>query len=184
MRVFTAFAALLLTLSAAPIPSAAASGTGKSPAEGASRPASDRKVSVRWVPLEDGMKAAAASGKYVFVTVYTDWCGYCRKLNTVTFRSAPVVAELDRNFQSVRVNAESGKPVVWKGERMSEREVAADAWGVSGFPTMLFISPGGEIIGSYSAYADPDLMVDLLTYISSGARERNVSFDDYLGAKG
>jgi NDP-sugar pyrophosphorylase family protein len=42
----------------------------------------------------------------------------------------------------------------------------------------------GEIIGSYSAYADPKLMVHLLTYISSGAREKNVSFDDFLEGKG
>jgi thioredoxin-related protein len=142
------------------------------------------KSTVQWVALEDGVKRAAASGKYVFVTVYTDWCGYCRKLNTVTLRAQPVLAELDKNFQSVRVNAESESPVIWKGKKMSEREVAGKAWGVSGFPTMLFLSPKGEIIGSYSAFAEPDLMVNLLTYISSGARERNVSFEDFLGGKG
>jgi thioredoxin-related protein len=146
--------------------------------------ASPGKSAVQWVALEDGVKRAAASGKYVFVTVYTDWCGYCRKLNTVTLRAQPVLAELDKNFQSVRINAESAKPVVWKGKQMSEREVAGKAWGVTGFPTMLFLSPKGEIIGSYSAFAEPDLMVNLLTYISSGARERNVSFEDFLGGKG
>jgi thioredoxin-related protein len=67
---------------------------------------------------------------------------------------------------------------------MTERQVAGDAWGVTGFPTMLFLSSKGEIIGSYSAYADPKLMVHLLTYISSGAREKNVSFDDFLEGKG
>jgi hypothetical protein len=54
---------------------------------------------------------------------------------------------------------------------------------VTGYPTMLFISPKGEIIGSYSAFAEPDLMVRLLTYISSGARERKISFDDFLEGK-
>lgn len=139
--------------------------------------------SVQWVALEDGVKRAAASGQYVFVTVYTDWCGYCRKLNNTTLKARPVLDELGKNFQSVRVNAESEKPVVWKGKTMSEREVAGKAWGVSGYPTMLFMSPKGEIIGSYSAYADADLMVDLLTYISSGARERRVSFEDFLAGK-
>jgi len=138
---------------------------------------------VSWVALEDAMKRASAGNKYVFVTVYTDWCGYCRKLNNVTFKAAPVLAELEKNFQSVRVNAESQKPVVWEGRRMSEREVAGKEWGVTGFPTMLFINSKGEIIGSYSAYADPELMVKLLTYISSGARERKVSFEDFIEGK-
>lgn len=138
---------------------------------------------MQWVSLEDGMKQAAASGKYTFVTVYTDWCTYCRKLNQVTFRAQPVLEELHKNFRSVRVNAESDKPVVWKGKRMTEREVAT-VWGVKGFPTMLFLSPKGEIIGTYSAYADPELMVQLLTYISSGARERDVSFDEFIEERG
>jgi thioredoxin-related protein len=141
------------------------------------------EASVEWVALDEAVKSAAATGKYVFVSVYTDWCGYCRKLNTVTFRAQPVLTELGRNFRSVRVNAESDKPVMWKGKKMTEREVAGKAWGVTGYPTMLFISPKGEIIGSYSAFAEPDLMVRLLTYISSGARERKISFDDFLEGK-
>jgi thioredoxin-related protein len=150
----------------------------------ASTLAAPAKNSVQWVPLEDGVKRASASGKYIFVTVYTDWCGYCRKLNAVTFKAKPVLAELEKNFQSVRVNAESDKPVVWKGKKMTERQVASGPWGVSGFPTMLFISPKGEIIGSYAAYAEPEFMVQLLRYISSGARERKVSFDDFIEGKG
>lgn len=160
--------------------SASAAQSAKAPAVQAGKPAAQ---TVQWVGLEDGVKRAAATGKYVFVTVYTDWCGYCRKLNTVTLRAKPVLAELEKNYQSVRVNAESDKAVVWKGKKMTERQVAKGPWGVTGFPTMLFISPKGEIIGSYSAFAEPELLVNLLTYISSGARERKVSFDDYLEGK-
>jgi thioredoxin-related protein len=141
------------------------------------------RKSIQWTPLEEGVRKAAAEGKYVFVSVYTDWCTYCRKLNNVTFRAAPVLAELEKNFQSVRINAESDKPVVWKGRKMSEREVAAREWGVTGYPTMLFFNAKGEVVGSYSAYADPELMERLLAYISSGARERKISFDDFLEGK-
>lgn len=156
-------------------------------AEGAAKAAEAGKASVQsvqWVPLDEAARKAAASGKYVFVSVYTDWCMYCRKLDQTTFRARPVIDELQKNFQSVRVNAESRSPVLWKGRKMSERQVAGDAWGVTDYPTMLFLSPKGEIIGSYSAYADPKLMVRLLTYISSGAREKKVSFDDFLEGKG
>src|SRR5690606_32494079 len=173
------FALALLLLPAAGAAQAKAKAVDASAKTTASRPASAAKP-LQWVALEDGVKRASASGQYVFVTVYTDWCTYCRRLNNVTFKAAPVLEELGKNFQSVRVNAESDKPVVWKGKRMSERDVAGKEWGVTGYPTMLFMSPKGEIIGTYSAYADPDLMVQLLTYISSGARERKVSFEDFV----
>lgn len=158
---------------------AASSLLGAAPAKTTPSPA----ASVRWVALDQGAKSATASGKHLFVSVYTDWCGYCRKLNAVTFKSAPVVAELEKNFESVRLNAESEAKVTWKGKSLSSRQLAED-WGVEGYPTLLFLNTKGEIVGSFSSYAEPDLMLKLLKYISSGARERKVSFEDFVGGKG
>lgn len=177
------FALALLLLPTAGTAQAEAKTAAASAKTTAAKPASSAK-SLQWVALEDGVKRASAQGQYVFVTVYTDWCTYCRRLNNVTFKAAPVLDELEKNFQSVRINAESAKTVVWQGKRMSERDVAGKEWGVTGYPTMLFLSPKGEIIGTYSAYAEPDLMVQLLTYISSGARERKVSFEDFVEGSG
>jgi thioredoxin-related protein len=80
---------------------------------------------------------------------------------------------------SVKLNAESADPVAWKGEKMASSDLAS-LWGVDGFPTLIFLNSKGEVIGSFASYAEPDLMIKLLTYISSGARERKVSFEDYL----
>jgi thioredoxin-related protein len=140
-------------------------------------------AAVRWVPLEEGAQKVSASGKHLFVSVYTDWCGYCRKLNTVTFKAAPVIGELERNFESVRLNAESEAKVTWKGKTFTSRQLA-EHWGVEGYPTLLFLNAKGDIVGSFSSYAEPDLMVKLLTYISSGARERKVSFEDFVRGRG
>ncbi|HKP96338.1 MAG TPA: thioredoxin family protein [Fibrobacteria bacterium] len=134
---------------------------------------------VKWKPFEKGLKDAAASKKYSFVDVYTDWCGYCKQLEATTLKAKPVLAELDKNFVSIRFNAESEDVVTWKGKKMTMRELSAN-WGVEGFPTMLFLNSKGEIIGSFASFAEADLMVKLLTYISSGARERKVSFEDFL----
>lgn len=137
---------------------------------------------VAWRPFEEGLKDASAKKKYGFVSVYTDWCGYCRKLDKETLRAKSVTQELDRHFVSIKLNAESDENVTWKGKKMSKRDLAA-LWGVEGFPTMLFLNSKGEIIGSFPSFAEADLMINLLTYISSGARERKVSFEDYLKGK-
>jgi thioredoxin-related protein len=134
---------------------------------------------VQWKPFEKGLKDAAASKKYSFVDVYTDWCGYCKQLEATTLKAKPVLTELEKNFVSIRFNAESEEVVTWKGKQMTMRELSAN-WGVEGFPTMLFLNSKGEIIGSFASYAEADLMVNLLRYISSGARERKVSFEDFL----
>jgi thioredoxin-related protein len=137
---------------------------------------------VKWVSLEEAAKKASTSGRYLFVSFYTDWCGYCRKLNATTLRARPVVSELGKNFESVRLNAESEDVVVWKGKKLSSRALA-NKWGVESFPTLLFLNKKGEIVGSFASYVEPDVMIKLLTYISSGARERKVTFNDYLEGK-
>lgn len=134
---------------------------------------------VAWKSFDKGLQDASAKKKYGFVSVYTDWCGYCKKLERETLRAKPVTEELGRNFVSMKLNAESEESVTWNGKKMGMRDLAA-LWGVEGYPTMLFLNSKGEIIGSFPSYAEADLMVKLLTYISSGARERKVSFEDYL----
>ena len=94
----------------------------------------------------------------------------------MTLRSSIIALGLVIGAMAPSRAAES---VEWKGQKLSKRELA-DHWGVRGFPTLLFLNSKGEIIGSYPSYAEADLMLKLLTYISSGARERNVSFEDYL----
>ena len=134
---------------------------------------------VNWKPFDKGLKDAADHKKYSFVDVYTDWCGYCKMLDKTTLRAKNVMAELDKNFVSIKLNAESQDPITWKGQKMTGSQLAS-ALGVSGFPTLLFLNSKGEVIGSYPSFAEAELMIKLLTYISSGARERKVSFEDYL----
>jgi len=134
---------------------------------------------VDWKNFDDGLRDAASHRKYSFIDVYTDWCTYCKMLDKTTLKADPVVNELGKHFVSIKFNAESEEQVLWKGKKVTKRDLAAQ-WGVEGFPTLLFLNPKGEIIGSFPSYAEADLFVKLLTYISSGARERKVSFEDYI----
>ena len=136
-------------------------------------------TAIQWKNFDKGMQEANGSKKYTFVSVYTDWCGYCRKLEETTFKAKPVIGELGKNFVSIKLNAESDEMVHWQGQSISARELVG-RWGVTGFPTMLFLNSKGDIIGTFPSYAEADLMVKLLTYISSGAREKNISFEDFI----
>jgi len=134
---------------------------------------------VQWEGFDQGLKLASQKGKYTLVDLYTDWCGYCRKMDMTTFRDKAVVAKLSRDFVSIKFNAESPDAVSWKGNRYSQASLANE-WGVQGFPTLLFLNSKGEIIGNFPSYADSDLMMKLLGYIASGSREKGQSFDDYI----
>jgi thioredoxin-related protein len=134
---------------------------------------------IQWQGFDEGLRTAARDNKYLFIDIYTDWCGYCKKMDMTTFREKQVVSKLGKEFVSVKFNAESDQAVTWNGNRLTHAALA-EKWGVEGFPTLLFLNSKGEIIGNFAAYAEADLMVKLLGYISSGSREKGLTFDEYL----
>lgn len=136
----------------------------------------------KWTSLPEALKKAQAEKKRVFIDFYADWCTYCHQMDKTTLKDPKILQELEKNFISVKLNTESKKPMNWKGQSMTENEFA-ELMGVSSLPTLLFLNPKAESIGHFVSYADPALFLSMLQYISSGARERFVSFEDYIAKK-
>ena len=61
---------------------------------------------VEWMSWEEAMTAAETSPKKIYIDVYTDWCGYCKKMDKTTFKDPTVVKYLNDNFYPVKFNAE------------------------------------------------------------------------------
>jgi len=66
-----------------------------------------------------------------------------------TFQDHSVIAYLNANFISVRVNSDR------------ERKIAA-SYGVRGVPTTWFLKENGEKIGSLPGYIPPDKLLSIL----------------------
>jgi thioredoxin-related protein len=134
---------------------------------------------VEWNTFDQGLKAVAEKKKYVFLDFYADWCTFCHLLHNTTLKSPKVVKELNKSFISIKLDTESKDTITWQGKKTTGRDFTASL-GIISLPTLLFLNHKLEIIGSYPNYADEIMMLNLLTYVSSGSRERNESFEEYL----
>lgn len=95
----------------------------------------------------DGALAQAKSDrKLVMLDVYTDWCGWCKKLDRDVYSDTRVAAAL-KDVIPVKVNAEKG------GEDVARR------YNVEGFPTILFVNASGEVVKRIDGYVDADEML-------------------------
>lgn len=94
--------------------------------------------------FSEALAEAKAKNKLVFADVYTDWCGWCKRLDRDTFSDPTMVAYLAEKYICVKVNAENGKENV---------KLAEDA-EVTGFPTGLVFKSSGELLGKVSGYKD------------------------------
>jgi thioredoxin-related protein len=116
-----------------------------------------------WYGFDDGMKEAKRTNKKVFVDVYTDWCGWCKKMDKEVFAHAKVAPYLSEQYVLIRLNAEGAGRVTYKDKKSSETELAR-AFGVTGYPTALFLEPTGDLITTLPGYVKAEDFMAVLKY--------------------
>lgn len=133
---------------------------------------------LNWRPFSQGLKEAEDQHKYVLLSFFTNWCRYCRLMDSTTYLEPSVIQELKNNFISIRINAESTDTVTWQGKVLTKQQLTQSI-GVRAFPNLIFLNSESQILASVPSFADDVLMNNLLKYISSGAKQRGLTFDEF-----
>ena len=69
---------------------------------------------INWHTWEEAYELSQESPKKIFVDLYTDWCGWCKKMDRTTFKDPSVVQYLNENFYAVKFNAEQKETIVFR----------------------------------------------------------------------
>jgi thioredoxin-related protein len=133
---------------------------------------------IAWRTWDRGLEEARASGRPVLVDVYTDWCGWCRRMKSDVYSRAEIRDYLDRHFVVVSLNAEAADAARYEGKAFTSRSLAA-RFGVSGYPTTVFLRADGSHMVNVPGYVESARFLQVLRYIGEGHLERGVSFQDF-----
>lgn len=137
---------------------------------------------IDWADAGITKDALAAKSKPVFLFITTDWCTFCKKMKAETFADPEVQDALSNKFVSMYIDPEKQGTARFTGEELSYKELAAKL-GVTGYPTSVFYSDGGEVIGIQPGYIGIDDMKQIAGYIGDG-HYKEKSFQDYLSSAG
>ena len=83
---------------------------------------------------DEVLKEASENGQLLFIDAYTDWCGYCHKLDKEVYTDKDVIGDFEEYFINVKFDAESDF-----GMQL------ADFYGIDSYPTLLFLTPEAKI---------------------------------------
>jgi thioredoxin-related protein len=134
-----------------------------------------------WRSWDAGLREAGTSGRPVLVDVYTDWCGWCKRMDRDVYARADVQDYLARKFVTVKLDAESKAVARYEGRAYTSRTLAA-RFGVTGYPTTLFLSAKGAQLGNVPGYSPPEDFLLLLRFVGDGHAARGERLEDFLRA--
>ena len=80
-----------------------------------------------WMSIQDVEKQMATEKRKIFISVYTDWCGFCKKMDATTFRDDGVVKRLREDYYAVKFDAETKQTINFAGKQF--KYVATSARG-------------------------------------------------------
>ena len=131
-----------------------------------------------WLQLDKALAEAKASGKYIIINFYTDWCPNCKRMNERTYRDNEVLKQLQEAFIPVRVNAESSRPLIIEGQTMSEEQIAL-MFRVNSYPTTWFLSSDGRPLMPLRGYYGPKIFAPVLRFVEGGWY-KEMDFEMYM----
>jgi thiol:disulfide interchange protein len=108
------------------------------------------------------LETAKKDKKLVMVDLYTDWCGWCKKLDKDTYSDKDVEAKLTKDFVAVKVNPE-------KSQRNAK--LSSDL-GTTGFPHIVFIDANGKKVAEIDGYLPAAQFLEQLNRISEKATKK------------
>lgn len=130
---------------------------------------------VKWMTFNEGYKLAKKSGKIMLVDVYTDWCGWCKRMDRDTYAKANIAGLISSDYVAIKFNPEAPGEYEFKGKKYSGPELAQVISNnqIGGYPTTVFYYPKAEKTNVVGGYYDASRFEGVLVKIKN----------DFKGAK-
>ena len=130
---------------------------------------------VKWLTWEEAQNKSETIKKKVFVDVYTEWCGWCKKMDKATFQQDDIAAYLNEYYYAVKFDAESKKDIVMNGKvykyvksgKRGYHQLALEIMkGKLSYPTIVFLDENLDVLQPIPGYRGPKEFKMMMAYFA------------------
>ena len=134
----------------------------------------DENEVVKWYTVEEAEKLSKENPRKWLVDVYTDWCGWCKKMDKETFAHPVIAKYINENYYAVKLDAESKDSIsfngktfkyVTEGNRGYQELAVGFLNGKMSFPSIAYLNEELQLLGAVPGYKTPQSIEPLLNYI-------------------
>ncbi len=115
------------------------------------------KSEVDWYSWNKGYSKGLESNKIILVDVYTDWCGWCKKMDKTTYSDKDIVKTVEEKFIPIKFNPEEKKTYKIDGNEVGGKQLLKiiSSGNHSGYPSTYFLFPSQRKIRKVGGYQGP-----------------------------
>ena len=142
---------------------------------------------VKWYNIEEAQKLNSQNPKKLIIDVYTDWCGWCVKMDRLTFSNPSIAEYINEKYYAVKFNAETKDSVVFagnvfrnKGGNRQPNDLAiALLQGKMSYPSIAYMNEKLELLSTVPGYYTAEQIEPILMYFGEEAYKK-VTWQDYM----
>ncbi|WP_139955736.1 thioredoxin family protein [Flavicella sediminum] len=128
---------------------------------------------INWLSFEEAVELNKTTPKKFLIDVYTDWCGYCKKMDKNTYDNKKIAALINKDFYAIKLDAEQKDSIVYKGKvfkfmprgRRGSHQLAIDLLnGKMSYPSTIFLNKEENILDRIPGYLEPTIMEKIVVF--------------------
>lgn len=130
---------------------------------------------VKWITWEEAQAKAQKEPRKVIVDVYTQWCGWCKKMDATTFDEQGIADYINKNFYAVKFDAEMKSDINLNGRiykyihtgSSGYHELAGEiTFGKLSYPTIVFLDEKFNVLQPLPGYKDASSLMMIMKYFA------------------
>ena len=140
---------------------------------------------INWLSIDEVQAKMRQEPRKVFMDMYTDWCGWCKRMEATTFHNPNVVKYMNEKYYCVRFNAERkdtirfmGKYYYFDPEKKANTLAYEFMRGQLSYPTGIFLEERFQNPIPVPGYQDVKTWEVIVKYIGDNAY-KGQNFQDY-----
>ncbi len=142
---------------------------------------------IQWVTVEEALALNEKKPKPILFDVYTDWCGWCKRMDANTYSNKVIIDYINKKYYAVKLDGEGKKDIIFKnytftfkssGRRGYHEFAAALLNGKLSYPTTVIMNEKQELLDRIPGYLDPKIMEKVL-YFFGEEKYKTVSWADF-----